>query len=976
MKKFIFLCLFAILASISAFAETTITWSITGVQTTQNTSGGGIVDTDLKGTCTPSDGGTWHANSTNKSYAASNSGAQLGAGSKREFKGTISLKNTTIPENAIITQVSITAKSNGTYPLSITVNDENFGSVSVTGTSAKAYNATGKLTGKNIVFTSSSPKTSKYLNVSAISVTYEDAPVEVKSIEAFNALETGAKAKFTCPLTITASMPGKVFVQDDYGWHSAIRGNPVNSASKFTSGSVIPAGLTGVKKSDNTLNITGYDETLGELTTGGSLILSNITYNQIKNAENIFRYVKISAVPVVTVYDSNYDVTYYYAYSADVDGDGMTIYTPTVDMLENGKVYDLTGVIDYEDDHYLIRAFDSQEVTIAFDAPTISLEASTYDKEQTVSFTLPDGATNIVYSIDDNVDLKTNGELWDGNVITINKSCTLRAIAADESLESFGAEASATYVMKTATPTITAAEAVDGAYNNEEGKLEVTISCPKYSDNVIIAYSVDGVEDTFEGTSKVITINGTATVKATALYADFDVSDEATATFTWNDPNVVAATLTGNIVIADQTGDLTCDNALYNVTVKLVDDMGTSFDVNTEQTYISTSDNTIRFYKDKTNTITSAFLMSKIEFSGTSYLSTTDENWTTVTDKFVFESKNGANSFTFTSSGTAKIKSIKITYAGNFNFDKVADGAALIGMEKGKFYKVNVNLQGVKANDGVLYARTSEPSAKPSEPNKDYFDKSYEDYDLSKYIQRDWVVINGLTSDYEGKEVATGFIASYDGEALTPVATAPAVVGSEVDVTNINTFSVANVFYGNYENTETLEMTNDYRPFFVKAKLNEVAYYVGTVTKDSASEGNKFRLNGSGKCGVFEGKGVLLEAADGITLSESNGEYKQLLGVLVAETVDGLANGDVKIVALAAPTTPTGVAALKADGKATVYGTEGAVVVNGADGKVMIFDAMGRMVKSVSAEGAATVAMPAGYYIVRTAGTAAKVMVK
>ena len=553
MKKFIFLCLFAILASISAFAETTITWSITGVQTTQNTSGGVIVDTDLKGTCTTSDGGTWHANSTNKSYAASNSGAQLGAGSNREFKGTISLKNTKIPENAIITQVSITAKSNGKYPLSITVNGETFGSVSVTETSAKAYNATGKLTGKNIVFTSSSPSKSKYLNVSAISVTYEDAPIEVESIEAFNALETGAKAKFTCPLTITASMPGKVFVQDAYGWHSALRGNPVNSASKFPSGSVIPAGLTGVKKSDNTLNITGYDKTLGELTTGGSLILSNITYNQIKNAENIFRYVKISAVPVVTVYDSKYDVTYYYAYSTDVDGDGMTIYTPTVGMLENGKVYDLTGVIDYEDDHYLIRAFDSQEVTIAFAAPTISLEAGTFDKEQTVSFTLPDGATNIVYSIDDNVDLKTNGKLWDGNAITINKSCTLRAIAADESLKSFGAEASATYTLKTATPTITAAEAVDGAYNNEEGKLEVTISCPKYSDNVIIAYSVDGVEDTFEGNSKVITINKTATIKATALYGAFDESDEATATFTWNNPNVIEnATVTGDIVFADQ----------------------------------------------------------------------------------------------------------------------------------------------------------------------------------------------------------------------------------------------------------------------------------------------------------------------------------------------------------------------------------------------------------------------------------------
>lgn len=994
MKKFTFLCLFAILASISAFAETTITWSITGVQTTQGTSGGDIVDTDLKGTCTPSNGGTWHANSTNKSYAASNSGAQLGAGSNREFKGTISLKNTTIPENAIITQVSITAKSNGTYPLSITVNGENFGSVSVTGTSAKAYNATGKLTGKNIVFTSSSPTTSKYLNVSAISVTYEDAPIEVESIEAFNALETGAKAKFTCPLTITASMPGKVFVQDAYGWHSALRGNPVNSASKFPSDSVIPAGLTGVKKSDNTLNITGYDETLGELTTGGSLILSNITYNQIKNAENIFRYVKISAVPVVTVYDSNYDVTYYYAYSTDVDGDGMTIYTPTVGMLENGKVYDLTGVIDYEDDHYLIRAFDSQEVTIAFAAPTISLEAGTFDKEQTVSFTLPDGATNIVYSIDDNVDLKTNGELWDGNAITINKSCTLRAIAADESLESFGAEASATYTLKTATPTITAAEAVDGAYNNEEGKLEVTISCPKYSDNVIIAYSVDGVKYTFEGTSKVITINGTATVKATALYADFDVSDEATATFTWNDPNVVAATLTGNIVIADQT-----ESALWGANVAegtLTDIFGHVFNLTCTKTgnqvYMTvnkTAPVSFRMYTGTTVKIDAGDAkMTKIEVVKHSKDAQTTameiDGWTVSEDltTFTCNDAEGSQTITFKPTATNAWSRIKITYVGKVHFDKVADGAALIGMEKGKFYQVNVVLQGVKANDGVLYARTSVESAAPSEPTAEHIAHGYDSYEdinkLDNYDQRDWVVINGLGSEYEGKEVETGFIASYDGETLTSVAGTPAP-GSQVDV-ELNTFGVANVFYGKYENTESLGWVdgdgNPYKPFFVKAKVNEVANFVGKVTKDTNEDGGSFRLVGSGKCGVFEGKGVLLEAADGVALSESGDDYKEFKGVLVAETNNTLAQSDVKIVALTEPGKPTGVAALKADGKATVYGTEGAVVVNGADGKVMIFDAMGRMVKSVNAEGAATVAMPAGYYIVRTAGTAAKVMVK
>ena len=299
-------------------------------------------------------------------------------------------------------------------------------------------------------------------------------------------------------------------------------------------------------------------------------------------------------------------------------------------------------------------------------------------------------------------------------------------------------------------------------------------------------------------------------------------------------------------------------------------------------------------------------------------------------------------------------------------YNTVSDNAGLLSMEPDKFYQVYVNLQGVKVNGGVLYARTSETSAAPSKPNKDFFDKTYEDYDLTKFVQRDWVAIEGLGSEYEGFEVGT-FIAAYDGMKLTPEVSTPAP-GSQVDITNINTFGVANVFYGNYENTKTLGMANDYQPFFVKAKVNEVANFVGTVT---VTDG-KIELWGSGVCGKLNDSGLEIDS-NGKEITASEGVYQQIEGVLVA---DAEANGGVKIVALSAPTTPTGVAALKADGKATVYGTEGAVVVNGADGKVMIFDAMGRMVKSVNAEGAATVAMPAGYYIVRTAGTAAKVMVK
>ena len=304
-------------------------------------------------------------------------------------------------------------------------------------------------------------------------------------------------------------------------------------------------------------------------------------------------------------------------------------------------------------------------------------------------------------------------------------------------------------------------------------------------------------------------------------------------------------------------------------------------------------------------------------------------------------------------------------------YNTVSTNAGLLSMEPDKFYQVNVNLQGVKVNGGVLYARTSETSAAPSKPKETHtgFD-SYEDGNkLGEYDQRDWVAIEGLTSEYERKQIEVGFVARYDGSKLIPLTTP--VSGTDIDV-ELNTFGVANVFYGNYENTEGLGWKDGdgkpYYPFFVKAKVNEVANFVGTVT---VTEG-KIELWGSGVCGKLNEKGLAIDA-NGKEITASEGVYQQIEGVLVA---DAEANGGVKLVALSEPITPTGVAALKADGKATIYGTEGAVVVNGADGKVMIFDAMGRMVKSVSAEGAATVAMPAGYYIVRTAGTAKAVIVK
>ena len=284
----------------------------------------------------------------------------------------------------------------------------------------------------------------------------------------------------------------------------------------------------------------------------------------------------------------------------------------------------------------------------------------------------------------------------------------------------------------------------------------------------------------------------------------------------------------------------------------------------------------------------------------------------------------------------------------------VANGTELLSMSAGKYYQVNVNLQGVKSHNGVLYARTVDTTVNPSEPGKDYFD-SYEDSNYAQFAQHDWVAIDGLGSDYENKNITAGFVAQYDGTKLLPVN--DVVPGSDETVTT-NTFGVANVFYGNYENTNGF----GYKPFFVKAKLNEVATFVAKAV--AANE-----IQGSGECGVINGKGLKVEGSD---LTDNIGKYVALDGVLVA---DAEANGGVKVIVFGVGT-PTGVDSAIAEGTVAIYGTEGAVSVTGVTGTVELYDATGRLAKVAEVEGSAVIAMPAGYYIVRASGVAKAVIVK
>ena len=788
----------------------------------------------------------------------------------------------------------------------------------------------------------------------AESVSFEIKSTDVASIADFLAvgpLNTTATFTFTCPLTVTYASGKNVYVRDDAG--DALLIYNTTTVSGLENGSILPVGVAGTY----TLYLSNIPEMktakLPDATAGDAVAPKEITIADAATAANMSQYVQIK------------HVTFNSATEIECGGETLTVSgTAPSDLTAQ---YTVTGVISYKNNAVQLNLISATVEVGALGTPVIEVAGETnaegaYLDKVELTFVYPANATSMEYKIGSN------------HAVTVTETTTIAYSTCGETTievtayqnEKSNAESKTIKIIPSA-PTLSLAA---GFYMEDKtltiiapegAELEGVITCGDNTTNV-------------SGTSynaSLEAINGEATTYELVVYSTKDgiESDYVGGNYVI-DPNTIDLRKTGTIVIAQQHDHNTTNKSVESVT--LIDNLGTTFTLNrtdgSNSSFMAIYDDGLRLYKNNNYELVSDQPMTKIVFTASPYdLQSNDAtNWTS-TDSKTFVCEEGVNKFTFNSgtSSTSKIQSIAISYGGLEHFEKVADGEELLLMEAGKLYQVNVNLQGVKAVGGVLYARTADDSVEPSDPKKNFFDKGYEDYDLTKFTQRDWVAIAGLSSEYAEKPIATGFVARYDGTKLVPVTNV--VPGDGVSV-ELNTFGVANVFYGNYENTAGLGMTGGYQPFFVKAKVNEVANFLGSVKLNDG----KYELWGSGVCGKFNEKGLEIEATNGTELAES-ATYKQIEGVLVA---DAAANGGVKLIAMNVKDTLTGVEALKANGKAAIYGTEGAVVVAGADGKVAIFDAMGRMVKSVSAEGAATVEMPAGYYIVRTAGTAKAVIVK
>lgn len=184
MKRLYILSLVALLSVMTGFAaEKTLTWSVTGVskEVKQRPVSVTLVSADNAAN------GTWTAVSTGRPSAAmtTNNIARLGPTTSTNgstFSGVLSYDATQIPETAVIKSISVTAATNGEYTMTAIVGNNDLGtSVTFNASTQTTKTLTGEVTGNTPQISLSCTGTAKHIDISKITVTYEEAEPEVEA---------------------------------------------------------------------------------------------------------------------------------------------------------------------------------------------------------------------------------------------------------------------------------------------------------------------------------------------------------------------------------------------------------------------------------------------------------------------------------------------------------------------------------------------------------------------------------------------------------------------------------------------------------------------------------------------------------------------------------------------------------------------------------------------------------------------------
>lgn len=395
MKKFYFLFLFALIASIGNLyaAEKTVTWNFQQSEQLAN----GEICKDKVATTTGAVG-AWTVNSTGETYVAGcgnqslGSGIQFGSG-KWIFSGSLALSGAEIPEGATVKKVSFFAASNGSnYTCSMSINGSGVGNTLKIGkkTAWKEYDFGAISAGaKGIVFNISG--TSKnYLAIKSISVTYEFAETQCAT-PTFN-LTADATYTDVQDLVIISTTEG---AQIEYK----------------IEGGKLTAPITGKQASPATVHLTANDTYMVTATatkegldaSESADLMFTIAKKMNKPTFNLTEGAVYGEAKVLEITSDKVGAQIEYT----VIGGGNISITKTeaspvnVTLDQNGEYTVEASVLEMDDYAKSDAAGLNFKIELAAGVPTFSVEEGTYPEAQTIALAPGEGGEKVFYTIND-----------------------------------------------------------------------------------------------------------------------------------------------------------------------------------------------------------------------------------------------------------------------------------------------------------------------------------------------------------------------------------------------------------------------------------------------------------------------------------------------------------------------------------------------------------------------------------------------
>lgn len=394
MKKFYFLFLFALIASISNLyaAEKTVTWNFQQSEQLAN----GEICKDKVATTTGAVG-AWTVNSTGETYVAGcgnqslGSGIQFGSG-KWIFSGSLALSGAEIPEGATVKKVSFFAASNGSnYTCSMSINGSGVGNTLKIGKKAawKEYDFGAISAGaKGIVFNISG--TSKnYLAIKSISITYEEVAETKCATPTFN-LTADATYTDVQDLVITSTTEG---AQIEY----------------TITGDKLTAPITGKQASPATIHLTANDLYMVTATatkegldaSGQAELMFTIAKKMNKPTFNLTEGAVYGEAKVLEITSDKVGAQIEYT----VVGGGNISITKTeaspvsVTLDQNGGYTVEAFALEMDDYAKSDAAELNFKIELAAGVPTFSVEEGTYTEAQAITLSPGEGGAQVFYTI-------------------------------------------------------------------------------------------------------------------------------------------------------------------------------------------------------------------------------------------------------------------------------------------------------------------------------------------------------------------------------------------------------------------------------------------------------------------------------------------------------------------------------------------------------------------------------------------------